>query len=412
MKFLWIALFLSSGAYAQTPAVSSCALPKSTSDVVTCLAQNHPDIVRTRSDGELTAGFLRSARQFPNPVVYLETNKGKNVGDVVGEDNLIVSQLVEIGGKRAARAKRAEAERDVVLAQSAATRAQVRIETILGLVKYRQLSNEIAVLNEALTTYGRVHSQYAARPRLAPEQQVSFGILKLAMGDYRHKLAALMLEKRKVENFFRLVPELNFEEAVKHLPQRFEKWPVMTAKATDKSVTPRLLLAEAEIRQADADVDLARAQVIPDPTISLISTRQVEGFTEFQRLGIGVSLPIPLWNQNGGAKQTAVAQKTRAEIDYRKSIKMFELERQNLLNSYQGFVDTLAVSPAPKDIESKHRNTESLFFRGVISGILVVEAHRQILEFTQTQNELELETIQTLLSLYLFEGRLGDFKYD
>ncbi len=405
---IFIGIVHLSAAQAQTV----CTLPKSTAEVLSCLETYHPDMRKTLTDDELIEGIRRSASQFPNPELSIETLKGENLGDTVGEDTIAVAQKFEIGGKRSARLERGRAEAESIRVGSTINRAQVRIDAHLNLIRFRQLIEEIAVLEEALATYEKVHRQFAARPRLTPDQQVTFGLFKLSMGDYRHKLAALQAEKRKAEYYFRVVPELNFSEAVRHLPKRLQKWPKFETLKAELKDSPRMKAAEANLKQADASYDLAKANSFPDVTVSLATRRTVEGAAEYQSYGIGVALPLPLWNINGGERRQAIALKSRAEIEYRETATRLGLERLDLIKSYQSFVDALERSPVAKEIDTKHRNTEALFYRGVISGVLVIEAHRQILEFTQTQNELELETMQALLNLHFLDGRLAEFKYE
>lgn len=389
-----------------------CTKPLSTADVLACAERYHPDARKTESNSTLIEGLRRSSVQYANPSVALQTTKGKNFNDTVGEDSVTLSQLLEIGGKRSARRRIGEAQIQAVNVSTMLTKAQIRMQALLALIRYRQLVGEIAVLEEALTTYERVHRQFASRPRLSPDQQVTFSLFKLSMGDYRHRRAALEAEKRKNEYYFKLIPELNVEEALKHLPPRLAKWPRFDATPKTIENAPTYQAALAEFKEAEASADLADANAWPDPTISLIGTREVDGFAAFNRYGLGLSFPLPVWNLNGGERRQALAEKAKAEIEARKVASQVGLDRANLILSYDGFVKSFELAPQPKDIEAKHKNTESLFYRGVISGVLVIEAHRQMLDFTQSQNELEFETAQALLNLYLLDGRIEEFSYE
>lgn len=407
--FLTFALAtLGTSALAQTSSV--CAKPSSTNDVVQCFETNHPEIQKLSANPTLIEGFRRESVQFPNPQITFQTEKGKNMGDVMGEDSVVVSELVQIGGKRSARRKIGLAKADGARADEQSIRAQIRIQTILNLVKYRQLNAEIAVLEEALNVYGRVQTTFASRPRLSPDQQVTSGLFKLAVGDYRHRLSSLVSDRLALEVYFRLIPDFNLKAAMAFLPQRPAKWPEFIAKNGSGLSAPLIKQAEAAFKEADGNYSLEKANAVPDPTLSLVGTRVVEGVAEYNRFGFAVSIGLPVFNLNGGAKMQASAAKTRAEIDYKRSIAQVEIERQNSLLAYQNYVKSLDAAPNAKDIESKHRTTESLYYRGVVSGVLMIEAHRQMLDFTQSQNELEYETFQALLNLYLIDGRLGEFK--
>ena len=57
-------------------------------------------------------------------------------------------------------------------------------------------------------------------------------------------------------------------------------------------------------------------------------------------------------------------------------------------------------------MEKKHKNMESLFERGLIQSSLIIEAHRQMADFTESVNEQELRAVEALWSIYALEGRI------
>ncbi|MGE0634075.1 MAG: TolC family protein [Pseudobdellovibrionaceae bacterium] len=389
-----------------------CSAPKNTQNVIECLNQQNLEMKKLESDTQAIEGILKSGTQIPNPTVEIENMQGKSIDGTAGGTRVAISQLIEIGGKRSARRASGEAKAEAFRAASMSLKDQILSENILRLVKYRQLVGEIAVLQEALGVYEKVNRQFSSRPKLSPDQQVNIGIFKLALGDYRHKLATLVSQKREVEAYFKVIPNFNLESAVLYLPKRLTKWPKLTNVDLDISKSPKIKEIESNLKKAQADLDLARANVWPDPTLSLIASNNVDGAYQYKSYGVAVSFPLPIFNLNGGERQQANAEKFRAEIDHRISKQSLEIQKKNLIENYAGFVAALENAPDPQDTEKKHRTTENLFYQGVISGTLVIEAHRQILEFTETQNELELETLQTLFQIYSMDGKMGDYRYE
>lgn len=389
-----------------------CFKPRNTDDVLACLNQNHPDIKKTTVDSKLAEGVIKTATQFQNPQFSFYTLNGKTLGETRGESQFTVSQLVEISGKRGARSRLGYATADSIRAASAVNKDLARIDNILRFVRYRQLLTEIEVLQEALETFGKVNRQFSSRPKLSPDQQVNAGIFKLAAGDYGSRLANLVSERNLLDRYFKLIPELNFAESAKVLPKRWKSWPRAEIFQGDLKQSIRFKELEANLRKAQASHDFARAASWPDPTVSVIVQDEVEGWTEFRRVGVGVSIPLPVWNVNGGERNQAAALEYKADVDFKMGTQSLEIERSNLISNYKEFTSALNQSPDLSDTHKKHQNTEALFYRGVISGTIVIEAHRQILDFTQTSHGLELEALRALLMLYSFEGRLGEFKYD
>lgn len=81
-------------------------------------------------------------------------------------------------------------------------------------------------------------------------------------------------------------------------------------------------------------------------------------------------------------------------------------QRKILLNQYQKSSKALKESVSLTDIEKKHKSVERQFERGVISSSLVIEAHRQMVDFTKSQNELELNALESLWRLKALDGSL------
>jgi outer membrane protein, heavy metal efflux system len=86
-----------------------------------------------------------------------------------------------------------------------------------------------------------------------------------------------------------------------------------------------LRLRAIELAQQGFRVALARNERYP--TLAIGPTYSEENGDERERIvGIGVSLPLPLWNRNSGAIQGAKARQTQAEVSY--AVAEREAERQ------------------------------------------------------------------------------------
>ena len=395
---------------AQAFETKACAPFQTTNDVVDCMVSNHPEVRKTEADQRDIEGMRKSGEQIPNPVVGFDTSKGMYLGDVQGENNLSLSQLIEIGGKRSARKKWARAGSASLLASSNVGRDTAKINLILMFVRYRQILAEIAVLEEALQTSARVNRQYASRPRLSPDQQVNSMVFKLALGDYRHRQTTLVSEKNEIEAVFQSIPGFPWKRAEAYLPPRVTSWPKVIG-SKEISDSPRMKIIEAEKEKADAEYDLAKANSWPDPTVSVMARDIVTGPYAYRLYGVGISMPLPVFNINGGERGQKAADKYRAEVLSKTAAVSLQLQYKNLLTNYQNAVSAIGQTPDLRDTERKHKATEELFYRGTVAGTLVIEAHRQLLDFTQTSNELETHALERLLMIYSFEGRLHEFKF-
>ena len=59
-----------------------------------------------------------------------------------------------------------------------------------------------------------------------------------------------------------------------------------------------------------------------------------------------------------------------------------------------------------QDIELKHKKIESLYDRGFLPSSMVIEAHRQVLDYARHQHDQEILALEARFKLYTLEGRL------
>jgi cobalt-zinc-cadmium efflux system outer membrane protein len=77
---------------------------------------------------------------------------------------------------------------------------------------------------------------------------------------------------------------------------------------------PDVLAAQADLRKAQSDLGFQKSLRIPDPTFSLFYERNPPGPPGPDTLGLGVSLPLPLWNHNRGNIRAAEAAREQSEL--------------------------------------------------------------------------------------------------
>jgi outer membrane protein TolC len=78
---------------------------------------------------------------------------------------------------------------------------------------------------------------------------------------------------------------------------------------------PDLKASEAEIRAQRKQWHLAIANILDNPTVSAIGTRQRGAEVTEKVFGLAISWPIPFWNQNRGAIREAKAELKKREIE-------------------------------------------------------------------------------------------------
>ncbi len=283
-------------------------------------------------------------------------------------------------------------------------KGETAVRTATGLVRLRQLDGELNLVAEALDTFSRIGRQLRSRPRLAPEQEVARSIFELAEADYALKKASLSAERLGLLRGLELSIGSRLPSNAMALPPARERWPDIP-KAED-GVAPELVQARAHVEAAQAGLRSERAAAWPDLRVGPSFQRQsAEGSTQ-NMLGFNAALPLPLYHRNAGGKERARhavegAQRTAAAAEAR-----LRAEREVEAARYAAAVEALAFVAGRKEVGAKHERIEDFFQRGLISSSLVIEAHRQIFEFTRGRNEHELAATRALWRIRAIDGRI------
>lgn len=395
-----------------------CSDLRFSSAVLDCAWERAPEVLRAQKIlGRAEAG-LGQAGQIPNPEFSVSGGYGRYLGDTVMNGQADLTFTLELGGKRGARLERAQAEKAFLQAQFFRSKEELGQAVLAALVRLRQLSRENAVMNEALETFRRIRRQYQKRSRLNPEQEVSLGVFELAESDYRLRLADQIAEAARVQNELRvwLGSEATIYESA-WISER-KDWPdakaLLSSEGTPEAFFSDIsrfkgsagLAAISELKVAEAELSLARAASWPNLKIGPSYLPQVEGPLVAHQFGLNLTFEIPVFNANGGGRAVAHREVERARVSVEQRARELSSERASSLVLYERNLKAFEGIPSFDSMDRRHRGLENLFERGVVSSSLVIEAHRQLVDFTIQKHASEIETLRALWSIYALEGRL------
>jgi cobalt-zinc-cadmium efflux system outer membrane protein len=266
----------------------------------------------------MAEGRRQQANTLPNPTIGFEVDNfapgnSTNVGGA--ETTLMLSQLIELGGKRDARVAAALGDYDNTRWEREAARLELLSETTIAFVDALSEQRRIQILDRQATALGRLVPLMQRRveagaspPSDATRMQAAVGLVRvegeraqLALVIARHQLAALM--GRDTPDFASVSGEFGRVVAPAALPSLI--------KAIDDN--PQLMRWTAIRAQRDGELLIARLKPIPDVTAG-IGWRYYSDNGE-SAIRLGVSMPIPVFDRNRGGIREAQenAQKAHAE---------------------------------------------------------------------------------------------------
>jgi cobalt-zinc-cadmium efflux system outer membrane protein len=290
---------------------SAFAEPVTLAEALSRAAASSPTLAAAEADVAAAVGRAQQAGFRPNPELGLEVENFAGTGGFSGiddaESTLSVGQRFELGGKRPARERAAQAEVDAARLRLAVARAdleqQVRDAYAEAYADSRRVelardqfmrADNLQTIATELVDAGREPPLRALRARTAALESV--GRVRAAEAEYAEAQRALAALWGGGED----LPEPTAPEV---LPA--------PAAVIDPASALDVRLAEAEVATSIAVVDRERTLSRPDVTVS-VGARQFRG-TDDTALVFGASMPIGLFDRNQGNIAAANAERTGAE---------------------------------------------------------------------------------------------------
>ncbi len=302
-----------------SPALTAERAPRSISlaqALQRALAAN-PRLTAAERDIGIASGLKVQAGALPNPELSFELDNALGSGPYKGlrsaETNLQLSQLVELGGKREARLAAGEAGIGTAVWQRRATRLEVLSETAIAFITVVSAQRRIEIFDEQIASLDQLIpllqkrvQEGASSPAETLRAQVAADLFrvdreraKTQLATARRDLAILMGDS-----------SARFGEAVGRL-SRIGQPPPFQSVVQAIEANPQLIRWTAVTAQRNAELILARLKPIPDvrlsagwrhfqETVQVLAGGQAVEDTNNNAVRLGVSIPLPVLDQNTG----------------------------------------------------------------------------------------------------------------
>jgi outer membrane protein, heavy metal efflux system len=201
-----------------------------------------------------------------------------------------------------------------------------------------------------------------------------------------------------------VAPDTRLSVSQTHLAFRpAESLETLTALAHTNNF--ELRLRAIELAQQGFRVDLAKNERYP--AISLGPTISEENAGDRERIiGVGVSLPLPLWNRNKGNIQTAMARQMQAEVSLNVTAREVERKVIEAALTYETKLRQMA-SWRPDSVEHFREAAEIAdrhYRLGAVQISVYVELQKQYLEAVESLLDTKKEALEAAQSLELLTG--------
>jgi cobalt-zinc-cadmium efflux system outer membrane protein len=303
----------------------------SSDDLIKLSLTSSRDLAAARLDIDRARARLRQAGLRPNPTIDFEQTTGRLTGSPGERSTSIGAALpLEIGGRRQRRIELAQAELAAAEAEFADRQRRLGGE-VLALY-----TEALAALRELDTTEGLVNLDLQTvkfvQTRVNEGETAPLELNLLQVEVERLRSRRILLEGRLRGSLVRLKTLVGVdmneplrlrEDLANPISLREPTGSVETAIEVALRTRPDVLLARLNEEAARAGLRLANAQAKPDVTVSARYTQDrsitdlPEPFNPIsdsgRTLAFGVSIGIPVFNKNQGAKVEAAVAITQAQ---------------------------------------------------------------------------------------------------
>ena len=374
--------------------------------------KNNYDILINRYEIDKAYGDYVGAKLRPNPVLSLNSIGLRYEGlPRLSDDTQLttrIDQLIELGRKRELRTNSVFAS----LEASKLSHKDILRTLLIGFyTAYYNLQ-----LDRLNIEFGHYDLERFKKVEEIAGRRFDAGFLSLI--DYiKIKLSAIDVENNLTNFDKQLKADLesfNFLIASRTLlePQKLAVVETFPTYVEETLVTAALknrydLLALRKQSEATRyGISLAKAMRIPDVTVG--AEYDSFGTDKRSRFGIGISLPIPLFNRNQGEILRRNAEFNQLEEQIKKAERQIMSDIRQALNNYYGSLKIFdAYRTRKKEMEDLLKKSEEAFSLGGITVLDLLDTRKTYRDFITKYNQA---LIQALLNEELLKVCTGELR--
>lgn len=315
--------------------------------------ERSPLLATAESRREVAAARLRQARAWENPTLAIDVEnvlgRGEYVDFGAAETTVSLSQPLPLGGGRAAGRRGARAAAELAAVETELAVREVRREVAIAYAE--------AIAADRIAAIERERARIGIETREAVERRFGSGLeSELQRSRVAVETSGLQAAARRAaagsQARRRELAALWRDETVSEALDEswFDAAPAAVAAAATPA-HPRLERSRLAVERARAALEAQRGARFGGLEATVGARRFADAPQDSDRAWVlGVSMPLPLWDRNGGAIAEARAELVAAEIEAERAARMLEAEREEAVAEHEAArieLDALVASGLP-----------------------------------------------------------------
>lgn len=372
--------------------------------------ERNPDLVASAFDLKAADARIQQAGVRPNPELSVELENFVGSGEVRGtrelESTLSLSQVIELGGRRALRTEVATTDQELLSIERQAQQLDLLAEVTCRYIDLVAAQDRVDLASSGRDVAQRLLDAISARVDAArsPEAERSRARIALTRADIEAQQAQSELRSAR----FALAalwgstdPAFTQASADLFALEPFKSFETLAEKL-DRN--PAFLRFASEKRLRDAELRLARVQARPNLTFSA-GVRRLD-VSDDHALVAGFSMPLPVFDRNRGTVREAEVRVEQSEAERRA---VFLRARATLYALYQELqasrsrLESLRASAVPQ-AQQAFTQTQVGYERGRFSYLELATAQQEVLELQAALIDAAADAHRTLAEIERLTG--------
>lgn len=313
------------------PAPGLSVLRLSLNEALAMFLKQNLDLLMTKFGIDFAKGQQITAALFPNPNLQVSTLSAYTQGNTLDRSGQVfpmVQQLFELAGKRGYRIESADYGTRSAEAEFEDAVRQLGFTVKDTYYRVQLAQRRLALAEENRDRFARILEVNTIRFKKGFIAEVDLIRIRLQVVDFQSQVIQATQDADTARSDLRMLLRLSPDQALElttELEYHRVEPDITSLRTVALEARPDIRVKRLTKSQRIADLKLARAHRIPDVTINAgYAVQGPHGPDNQQQVGLGFSLPLPIFNRNqGGIVQADVALQM-ADADLQKTLNQVE----------------------------------------------------------------------------------------
>jgi len=394
--------------------VAGEAQPLALPQIIDYALQNNGDIKSLCAEKGVRDADTMRAAVLPNPILDFEAGTGALTGSNAESSLSIgVAQEFSIAGRRDKRMAVAGHELEAYMWMLADRRRVVAEEVKMAFYDSILAEQRLSLADRSIALNRQLLE--VTRERLAagdiPALEMDLAQVELTRSEGSRIESELMLLRNRARLFNLMGMSVGESpEIIGTLENSITLANDLAGlKHLAKAKRPDLKALEAEKAKGDAEINLAHAEGVPNLTVGLALKRDttameigsIEGKDTAYTIGLKLSMPIPLFDQNRAGVHEAQARKSSSEIRLTAAATKAERDVETAFLSYRNSEKVLALykSKIIPQLEENLKLTQEAYRVGEVGILAVIQEQKKFFEVSEAYLAVMLDRQIALVKL-------------